>query len=164
MLLCLPNNLTVRLLTSCEGSETIEDERGPGQEDRGDPTLSVLVRIANAGGMSLGVTLMVGGAVVSGILVGTADFNEGLAEYIDQKSGPDGKFLADMHRKAAEDLRSEFGDDFKAAFGAPYVATYIHLRDARVYTPHGSVPRNEGIFWRGRLDSVDGWSIGSLGT
>ena len=139
-----------------------EDERPP---DNGDYNLSGLVRLANAGGVSLGVTLLVGGAVVSGLLVGAAEFFEGLADYLDREAGEDAQAFTHGYRSFAKEFRDEIGSDFDQAVDAPYVVTYIHLRDAHVFAPGGGyLPSNAGLFWRGRLESVDGWSIGTLGT
>lgn len=39
---------------------------------------------------------------------------------------------------------------------------FLHLRNARVYlSGAGGTPQN-GMLWRGRLSSVDGWAIGAL--
>jgi hypothetical protein len=71
--------------------------------------------------------------------------------------------MAEKHREQVGDATAE-NFDFESAFAADYIPTYIHLRGARFFSPSGqSVPGNEGFFWRGRLDAVDGWSIGVLG-
>jgi len=42
---------------------------------------------------------------------------------------------------------------------------FIHLMNARTLAPGGSpIPANRGVWWRGRLDSVDGWCFGELST
>jgi hypothetical protein len=53
------------------------------------------------------------------------------------------------------------GDGEKGADDRPPPA-FIHLVEARVMTPGGGMP-GEGMPWRGRLTSVDGWTFGTLG-
>ena len=152
-------------MTTNEPGEVAPESQDALPADEGDPDLATLVRIANTGGMSLGVTLLVGGATVSGLLVGSAEFFDGLAAYMEARGGDGGAVLAKLYRQQATDFREAIGTDFEKAFSAPYVATFIHLQDARVFAPGGRyLPTDEGLFWRGRLDSIDGWSIGNLGT
>jgi hypothetical protein len=39
---------------------------------------------------------------------------------------------------------------------------FIHLRDARVFSPRGAGLPSHGMHWRGRLSEVSGWSFGLL--
>ena len=39
---------------------------------------------------------------------------------------------------------------------------FIHLRDARVFSPGGAGLPGNGMHWRGRLSEVSGWSFGLL--
>jgi hypothetical protein len=41
--------------------------------------------------------------------------------------------------------------------------SYIHLSDARVLLPGGSSQSTAGMYWRGRLSEVSGWSFGHPG-
>jgi len=150
---------------SAEQPEPEGDEESPLDRDAGDPNLSVLVRIANTGAMTMGVTLLVGGAVVSGLLVGSIEYFESLASRLEEEGGEGGQALADVYRTQAGEFREQMPSDFDEAFGAPYVATFIHLKNAHVFSPSGAyIPKNQGTHWRGRLDSVDAWSIGSITT
>lgn len=41
---------------------------------------------------------------------------------------------------------------------------YIHLKDAFVYHGNSSIPTSgTGVYWRGRIDRVDGFIFGKLG-
>lgn len=128
-----------------------------------DLLLSTLVGIVNqTPDATLGVTLFVHGAVVSGQIVGGAEFFEGLAEECDaavrrdtgEEAGPD--TLAGYFRDCG---RRWYGDE--ADLDAMAI-TYIHLRDARVIQSNLSQVPTPGTWWRGRLTSVDGWIFGSL--
>jgi hypothetical protein len=40
---------------------------------------------------------------------------------------------------------------------------FLHLRDARIFQPDGQpFPLQEGSWWRGRLETVDGFMLGTL--
>jgi hypothetical protein len=48
--------------------------------------------------------------------------------------------------------------------GAPAPKPYlVHLRDARIHLAGASQsPSQKGVLWRGRLDAVDGFSLGRV--
>lgn len=142
-----------------ENEEQLDEPPG----DDGDYALGTLVRLANAGGVSMGVTLFVGGSIVTGLLIGAVQYHEGVAKMLDEV-GENAEWLAQMHRAQAETLREQFGDDFTKAFEAPYRLSFIHLKDAKAYTPGlDPLPTGQGFWWRGRMDRVDGFFIGELG-
>ncbi len=106
-------------------------------------------------GMEFGVTLNVSGEIVSGRLVGGKKYYEALNAIFRQAAGDE----------TAEMIGQRF---------APYVAiydtspfdrpapSYIHLTDARGWTPGGgSTPP---VLWRGKIASVSGFSLGYLET
>jgi hypothetical protein len=123
--------------------------------------LQHLVLLANAGGVEAGLTLVCGGTIVSGILVSGADYVRGFRE----------EFTADLPPESKDAVGPLF--DFLAG---PYSGTpdgedgpaaertmYIHLRDARFYAAGQlPIPANRGVWWRGRLASVSGFSLGQL--
>ncbi len=42
------------------------------------------------------------------------------------------------------------------------IYSYIHLKDARIYSPQGEgIPSSKPLWWRGKLSSVDGFIFGS---
>ena len=121
-----------------------------------DVLVQLLVQTANAGGLKAGVTLWVGGLIVSGELVGMADYIEGVAREL-ENTGDGGKTLADVYRKLGESWLSNLKDD-----DAP-PPQLIHLSNAKTYAPGGTaIPTSRGVWWRGRLNSVDGWCFGEL--
>ena len=129
------------------------------EEDR-EWLLSLFVRIANAGKGSFGMTLWVGGAVVSGTLIGAAEFYDGIAEDFDQavKEGS----IGDAFRNVSASVRDDFSKEEDPVETMPPPA-FIHFKNARTYSPGGRpIPENRGVWWRGRLDSVDAWCFGEL--
>lgn len=124
--------------------------------DDKDWFLQILVNIVNSGELSFGITLNVGGFLVTGQLVGGKAYFEGFgAEF----AGSLGDSAAVAEVKAAFANRGE-------VYSAPYDAnllTYIHLKDARFYNTDGApIPSNRGVWWRGRIAAVDGFSLGAL--
>ena len=90
------------------------------------------------------VSLVVGGLIISGQIIGSGLYFEAIRDQLERSSD----------------------EEEEAPFELPpldHKPSFIHLRDARVFHPGGSaVPSNEGIVWRGRLDSVDGFWFGKL--
>ncbi|WP_145153082.1 gas vesicle accessory protein GvpU [Paenibacillus xylanexedens] len=115
-----------------------------------DVTLEALVRVANIG-LSIGVTLSVGGALVSGILASGKEYMESVADLFEGVN-EQGEHLASIYRRFAEGVYSEaIPDDANIEF--------IHLKDATIY--HGTTDFNISL-WRGKLSAVDGFSFGTL--
>ncbi len=125
--------------------------------------LAELVRRANEGGLSIEVTLCVGGTLVSGWLIGGRDYFEGLAENVaaaamdSETAGRARAFLrspAAMYHLDADGRREVAAD--------PEPLAYIHLEDARFFTAAGlPVSASQGVYWRGRLSAIDGFVLGA---
>jgi hypothetical protein len=116
-----------------------------------DPFLKTLNATVNSHDLSFGITLVVGGGVVTGTLISSKSFFEGFADSIATAwpGGPN------------EDVREGF-----AQWGQPETATlhedFIHLKDARYVSGKDIVPSTGiGMLWRGSVDSVNGFSLGS---
>lgn len=105
------------------------------------------------------ITLWVGGGMVTGILVsGSRYFDEYIAE-----------FTSNMSPAGAESTRSvlrEIGKSYYEKDPEPIAnhTAFIHLIDAKLWTPSGAVPaiQNSGVIWRGRLSQVTGFSLGQI--
>ncbi len=124
--------------------------------DDKDWFLQNLINMVNSGTMSFGITLNVGGFLVSGTLIGGKEYFEGFGE--DFASG-------------FQDL--DFAENIKAAFaknGEIYTSeedvpppSYVHIKCARFFNTNGNpIPGNRGVWWRGRVSEVDGFSLGLL--
>jgi len=129
--------------------------------------LQILVNMTNAGdgSVELGMTLLVGGFLISGKMVGGAKYFDGFAE--DFASGFADQAVAENIRRSfsqyGEIYRSEEAqqDDADQPVQSP---TYVHLKEARFFNTAGNpIPANRGVWWRGRLSEVSGFMIGTLG-
>lgn len=139
-------------------SQQNQQQVGP---ENSDWLLEILVNIVNKSKSEIGITLQVGGFLVSGLLVSRAQYFDGFASDF-SSAFPD--------QEAAEDIRnsfSKFGQD-QSEEGEEnsnsLPPAYIHLKKARFFM-NGSkpIPDNQGIWWRGRLSEVSGFFLGSLG-
>jgi hypothetical protein len=125
-----------------------------------DVFLQLLVQYANMG-IGVGITLQAGGLIISGDLVSGKDYFEGIAQETEAAVGDD-----DLKRVLAQSYRT-----FKEMYEKPNEGeltnedrevSYIHLKDAKIIQNNQFVPHNRGVWWRGRLSSVDGFSFGKL--
>ena len=136
-----------------------------------DAVLSELVGVCDDSDFSMAVSVQVGGYLVSGVLVSLVDYFRGLAGLVRGSGGASdpaldavaglfehlsGQQQARRERRLAllqdERAPSEPEDRVRPA--------YLHLRDARLIGPTGEIATVP--FWRGRLDHVDAFWLGSL--
>ncbi len=125
--------------------------------------LQTIVRIVNEGDSEIGVTLTLGGTVISGLLVGGAKYfeafgNEFASAFKEPEIAANIYSAFSSHSKIYEKKESES----EAEEVLPPI--YIHLKNAKFFHNSGpAFPTNRGIWWRGRLSSVDGFALGVLG-
>ncbi|MBU9227474.1 gas vesicle protein [Burkholderia multivorans] len=123
--------------------------------------LQELVRMVNCSDTTIGITLFVGGVLISGLLIGGKHYFEGFAStFADGIEDPD----------TATFYKNEFGQHanvfvepdgtYKQDLKLPH---FIHLKDARTFHPSGNpIPGKGGTWWRGRIREVDGFTLGKL--
>jgi hypothetical protein len=121
--------------------------------------LQLLVSICNRSGLEIGITLTVGGSVVSGMLVGGKKYFETFAkQFSDAWPGTDKEVLRSALAQSAS-LYDHATDDRDKSASPP--VQYIHLANARIFHGHQVLP-NSGVLWRGKINAVSGFSLGSL--
>jgi hypothetical protein len=127
--------------------------------------LQSLVSIVNDEEASIPITLSVGGLLVSGEMIsGKTYFEEFARQFRDS-------FL-DISSETAINIEESFkrlGDVYYSVQKDPQgngslpKPHLIHLRDARIYHSSGNpTPYEKNVLWRGRLEAVDGFSLGRL--
>lgn len=147
---------------SIENIEEAVPEIKPVHEDW---LLQNIVQMANdSNSAAVGITLTVGGFLVSGFLAGGKNYFDALGETIKEIFG---QFVED------QDLLQKFSESF-SGFGQIYSSegrqgmtppNYIHLREARFFNTNGApIPGNRGVWWRGRISEVSGFNFGVLET
>jgi hypothetical protein len=130
-----------------------------------DCFLQSLVEIVNDESANIPITLSVGGLLISGDMIGGKTYFDEFARQF--KDG-----FRDISSETASTIEETFkrlGDVYdtiqkesqgSAAIPKPYI---IHLKDAQIYQSGASLPPSEKrVLWRGRLEAVDGFSLGKL--
>jgi hypothetical protein len=125
--------------------------------------LQSLVGMANESTLEIGITLQLSGMLVSGNLVSGRQYFDG--------------FASDFARPFANDpeTANPIKESFRAygeIYGQPKdgepdrpAPQFVHLKDARFFNTAGNpIPGNKGVWWRGRVCEVGGFSLGSLST
>lgn len=133
--------------------------------ETGDWHLRTLVGMVNGmlSGGSIPVTLIVGGVVISGQMIGGAEyfrlFGNDFAEGLLAGSAVDAETtegIAATYSRTGESIYADADDEFRPP------PSFIHLKNARIVHAQGMIPTNRGILWRGRIEMVGGWSLGAL--
>lgn len=136
-----------------ESKNGIELRKAP-QEDW---FLQHLVNIANKDQFGFGITLNVGGMLVSGLLTSGKQYFEGF--------GTDFATIFEDN-KDAEEVRKTFnkhGEIYDTEASKTNPPSYIHLKNAKFFNTQGKpIPSNRGVWWRGRITEIHGFSLGSL--
>lgn len=120
--------------------------------DSADDFLAQFVALAGVG-VSMPITLTVGGSLVTGMICGGKEYHEGIEAVLRQGWPELPDFVAQIFKDRAEVYDR---DD-------THVIGFIHLKDATIYNGGvNPIPNEGGVWWRGRIDAVTGWSFGKL--
>lgn len=158
-----------------ENLPEVSDESSDKSVQPGDFVLAFFIDIVTKSpdGFTLGITLNVGGTLISGDLVSGKAYFEGLGE--DYQSGFTD--IAGFSQNFRDSIRSQFNEIGEVLYGSPkeeaqggeltnkspIVYHFIHLKNAKFFAPGASpTPRNRGTWWRGKIEAVDGFCLGSL--
>lgn len=132
-------------------------------KETNDWFLQILVNLVNEGSenISIGVTLLSHGFLISGQLVGGVEYFKGLADEIASGlfSNPEnGEVVRNSVVQLANNVYNKTEDSEK-----PSSPSYIHLKHAKLYHPGSNpIPTNRGLWWRGRISEISGFSLGNL--
>jgi hypothetical protein len=116
-----------------------------------DRYLQSFIQVAETQGF--GVTLTMNGVVITGDVVSRDDYLQGITD-------------SSMSSWRGEKIESEPLTAVKEMFGiegnddSEELPTYVHLKDAKIML--GGIGPVPGGWWRGRLESVDGFSHARL--
>jgi hypothetical protein len=135
-----------------------------GDEPYRDLMLASFVNLANQATIGeLGVSLVVGGAWVTGQLIGARAWFEGLARSLDEAGAAEG--FADVIRMVGASVYPS-ESELEAAGESPtddILPSFLHLRDAHVLAPDGRPVPSKGGWVRVRVDEVAAWMLGRIG-
>jgi hypothetical protein len=147
-----------------ENSSSTTDAAQPAARDfnESDWLLRHFVSLVNnTNSFEMGVTLLVDGFLVSGLLCSGKAFLEGIGNSL--KDGVEHSNLAGQG--LGETFRDGMTKFAERMYGvrSDSVPVYIHLRDARFFNTSGvPLPNDAGVWWRGRLSLVSGFNLGTL--
>lgn len=128
--------------------------------DELDIFLQKLVSLVNTTKVEMGISLNVGGLVISGTLftgeeyfkIFASDFSKGFEQFEEKE--------VSIIRKSLE----TWGDVYKNSEKINVDdVIYIHLKNAKFFVPgQKPIPSNAGVCWRGKISAVDGFTLGKL--
>jgi hypothetical protein len=124
--------------------------------------LEFMVRLANSAGVEWPVTLNVQGSVVTGYLVSAEKYFNNVAETINPPDTDEPKIikahgaLVAFLKTMAADSAKVFKEEEEPRIG------YINLRDAKIYVGSDQAPTSSSVWWRGKISSVDGFTLGTF--
>ncbi|MCK9398040.1 MAG: hypothetical protein M0Q44_20940 [Methylobacter sp.] len=134
-------------------------QNDPSQQDW---FLQSLVKMVTTNGFEISITLHVGGLLVSGLLASGRQYFEYFGEEF-------ANAISDADAETVESIKSSYVNlganiyPTKEEDSLTVPPCYIHLRDAKYFSPNGNpLPTNHGIWWRGRISEVQGFNLGSL--
>jgi hypothetical protein len=124
--------------------------------------LQHLVKLANDTGLEFGITLSVGGSVVSGTLIsGRKYFDKFASEFSASWPGQDKEEIKSSISKIGAIYDKPDNEEDRLVNPPPQ---FIHLANARIFHGREMLPSSVGVLWRGKLNAVSGFSLGSLST
>lgn len=118
--------------------------------------LQSLVNMANEHGSEFGITLVIGGTVITGTLIGGSAYFHTFADTV-AAAWPGDEQAKEGIRESLVQPATLYGQ------GKPDEAgpSFVHLKNATIRTPSGHLP-DGGMLWRGRLTEVSGFTLGSI--
>lgn len=145
------------------------DESQPSIFDQPEGTdwlLAWLLTYAENHGVEFQVTLHVRGLIITGVLIsGHAYLTEMAKQFRGLIHGDPPEGQLSIHALVADSL-----DQYKSIYRDPASEGpfelaqpgYMHLRRSRIIHDNGTMIPSGGALWRGKLSSVDGFTIGEL--
>lgn len=114
-------------------------------------------------GVEFGITLTVSGLIISGTLINGKTYFEELSKSLKSASKEKGD-VAEVIGELWGGFKTIYEDPSEETENkTPSRVSFIHLKDAHIFAPgQQAMPTDEGILWRGKISSVDGFSIGVL--
>ena len=124
-----------------------------------DGLLEMFVNLANNASLEIGITLQVGGIIVSGILISGKKYFQGLA--CELRANASINLAAEAIQNAMNDMSTAYVLSDNSEMLEP---KFIHLREARILlsSPSNFSSDIRVAYWRGKLDCVEGFVLGEL--
>jgi hypothetical protein len=168
------------MMTNGSGDEAQRAEAAADAEDTyrlrvTDAVLSELVGVCDDSDFSMAVSVQAGGYLVSGVLISSIDYFGGLAglirgaggqqapqQALDAVAGLFDTFAEQQQRRRERRVALLQNANAQIEPDDRVRPVYLHLRNAALIGPAGDLATIP--YWRGRLDHVDAFWLGSLST
>jgi hypothetical protein len=127
--------------------------------------LQALVSIVNDESASIPITLSVGGLLISGEMVGGKTYFDEFARQFKEGFKGISRETSATIEEAFKRLGDVYDPTQQESRGNTYIPKphLVHLRNVQIYHAGGPPLLSEkGVLWRGRLEAVDGFSLGKL--
>lgn len=105
--------------------------------------------------LELPLTLTVGGNLISGTLISEA-------AYFDQLAADFSGAMPESAKDAAKEMIKSLQPPPLADGEAATPRQFLHMKDAQVFTSASKPILNQGVLWRGKISSVEGFSLGNI--
>lgn len=126
---------------------------------RTDWLLNLLPNLAELG-LHMPVTLNVKGITVTGYVIPFKRYLEGVVEQLDEPGNKHAKVTSELFNNLKNQI-FPVGEEQSNKSDEPHKSyEHIHLENARIISGNGFSSADSGLYWRGRLDQVDGFSFG----
>ena len=138
-------------------------EPSPKAEDRpaADNLLLYLIGLVEDQEGEFGITLAMGGTVVTGYLIGAPEYLRRFADFMSrQVSAEDAETARAVFLEDAERVRQQIVEERERGWKAP--RSFIHMKEARLVSGGRLIPATGSLLWRGWLDRVDGFSLWTI--
>jgi len=106
-------------------------------------------------GVSIPVTFTIGGNLVSGNLISEAAYFEHLASNF-------ATALPEVAKDAGKELIMALQPKLTADEDDQLACQFAHMKNAQVFTGASHPVPSTGTLWRGKISSIEGFSLGSL--
>ena len=130
-----------------------------------DCFLQSLVSIVNDESASIPITLSVGVLLISGDMIGGKTYFDEFARQFKDGFKNINSETASTIEEAFKRLGDVYDPIQKESQEGDIISKprLIHIKDAQIYQSGASpLPSKKGVLWRGRLEAVDGFSLGKL--
>lgn len=131
-----------------------------------DNLLEWFVRIVNDYELEIGMTLLIGGSMVTGQLISGRKYLKRIGDQVNAAMGVQAEtpLFQDWIDRYYGEPRSDGGDESDQE-REPIITTYVHMAGVRIRQGSQEILSSAaGTLWRGRLSCVDGFILGELST
>ena len=135
------------------GDNIMAEELQTKEFDNKDVLLTSFVNLANNISLEIGVTLNIGGALITGLLIGYDSYLKGISEML-KGHGPGADAFSAQFEYVLESRKKHLETEEEMP-----LPNYIHLKNTKLTDVHGNI--QELGYWRGKLTSVDGFILGN---